>query len=153
MILLDIFCAVVILAFLIRGLFKGLLGQLFWLLGVVCAGFFAFTLYRAGGGLITHYLGFSSGFANLLSFGMIFVLIFVLFTFVGKWFTKAAGALKLSAVNRVLGAAFGVIIGVLVSGMVIFAMSGVLQASYINNSILAKLAMDTAMTILGIFGS
>ena len=155
MILLDVFCVVVILFFLIRGLLKGLLNSVFWLAGLLCAGFIAYILYRPVGSAVAAAIGFGPTLVPLLAFLIMFFLITGVFAFVGKMTTRAAQTLRLSIVNRLLGAGFGTGIGVLVSGVVVFmirsALDQVGKASAIDQTIVARPVMDLAVAILGVF--
>jgi membrane protein required for colicin V production len=155
MIVLDVFCTVVILFFLIRGVIRGLLNTLFWLSGIVCAGFIAFHLFRPAGTMLAGWIGLGASLLGLVAFCVIFFMITGIFMFVGRMTTAAAGKLHLSVVNRLLGAGGGTAIGILVSGTVVYAIRAVLnqagQVALLDRTLVARPAMDVAVAILGAF--
>lgn len=150
----DILCIVLVLFFLIRGAFRGFFVEVFFLVGVIVAGFFAFTLYPVVGNGLFSVFHFSVTFWNVLSFVFLFVLILTAFTFVGRMFKKAAGKLKMASVDRFLGAAVGAVKGVLVAGVLLYAAYAVLKQSghtgFIDDSVFAGTVMQITAAVLGV---
>ena len=151
--LLDIFSAVIILFFLIRGALKGLLREVFWLAGVIVAGFTAVLLFREGGAWLAGITGLSPRLANVTAFLLLFLVIVFVFLFVGRMIQSLAAKMHLSAVNRVFGGLFGGLKGVLIAGVILFAIRGVLEemgrSAYLHNTILAERVMGFAMNFVG----
>ena len=147
--LLDIFCAVFLVYFMLRGFFRVFLGGLFGLGGLVVAVFVGVTTYHPAGRLVHDLTGLNVKLASVVTFLVLFFLILMVFGFVGRMFSEAARKLNLSTVNRVLGVAFGGVKGVLITGLSLYGLEAVLKevgrGAYLDHTLIAKPVMDLAM--------
>jgi len=109
----DIAVIVIIAFFLIRGLFKGLIGEMSGIIGVVAGFYGAYTYYP----LIAVYAEKwveNSGFRNLIAFSLLFCVILSLVSFVSVLIRKFLKLVFLGWVDRTFGLVFGAAKGVLV---------------------------------------
>jgi len=105
----DIVLSVILLYGLVRGLFRGFLAELASLVAFV-AGIYGAVYFSHN---ISHYLASITDWdlqlINLFSFAITFILIAFTISWVGKALTKIANLVFLGLINKLLGAAFGII--------------------------------------------
>ena len=116
---LDIVLLVILAITLILGCIKGLVRQLVGILAVIIGMILALTFYHSVG---TFYrpLVSNDSIAHFLGFLSVFFIFLLLGWLVSRMFSKAMkGPLKF--INHVLGGFFGLLKGILISGIIIFA--------------------------------
>lgn len=111
MILLDILIWVVLLFFVAKGFSKGLVREACSLLGLVTGGWAAFRYYSPLSQGIRHFINLPPQVAQPLSFLLIFMLLGMLFYFLGHLLTVIFKVMLLGGINRVGGVVFGFLEG------------------------------------------
>lgn len=109
----DIAMVVIISFCLIRGLFKGFIGEISGIIGVVAGFYGAYTYYP----MITPYAEpwiNSPGVRNLMAFFLLFCAILIAISFISLLISKVLKLVFLGWVDRTFGLAFGAAKGVLV---------------------------------------
>jgi membrane protein required for colicin V production len=117
---LDIVLAVTLLVFVILGLVQGFIRRLLGLVSVV-AGLVLAALYYRGPGEVLGKLIRNPLLANFLGFLVLFVAVLVAGGLLGHLLSKAMKG-PLAFVNHVLGGIFGLLEGVLIGGVLVFAL-------------------------------
>ena len=111
MILLDIVIWVVLFFFVAKGFSKGLVREACSLLGLVTGGWAAFRYYSFLSQGIRHFINLPPQVAQPLSFLLIFLLLGILFYFLGHLLTVIFKVMLLGGVNRIGGVVFGFLQG------------------------------------------
>lgn len=110
----DILIIAVLIAFLVKGFMKGLVREVSSLLGLITGAWAAFKYYPFTATVIRPYIHLPFNVAAVLSFVLIFLLIGLLFFFLGHLFTVVFKIALLGGVNRVGGVVFGFLQGSLI---------------------------------------
>ncbi|HBG04606.1 MAG: colicin V production protein [Geobacteraceae bacterium GWC2_58_44] len=111
MILLDIFIWVVLIFFVAKGFSKGLVREACSLLGLVTGGWAAFRYDSFLSQGIRHFINLPPQVAQPLSFFLIFMLLGILFYFLGHLLTVIFKIMLLGGINRIGGVVFGFLEG------------------------------------------
>jgi len=111
MILLDILIWVVLLFFVAKGFSKGLVREACSLLGLVTGGWAAFRYYSFLSQGIRHFINLPPQVAQPLAFLLIFMLLGILFYFLGHLLTVIFKIMLLGGINRIGGVVFGFLQG------------------------------------------
>jgi membrane protein required for colicin V production len=109
----DILIIVIVSFCLIRGAFKGLIGEVSGVIGVVAAFYGAYTYYP----LITVYAQKwieNAGFRNIIAFFLIFCAILIVINLVSLLIRKILNLVFLGWVDRTFGLVFGAVKGILI---------------------------------------
>jgi membrane protein required for colicin V production len=139
---LDIVIIVVLSFFLIRGIFRGIIKEISSIVGVL-AGFYAgYTYYMELGKLLSGWIS-NAGYRNIISFMIIFCLVWILVGILGviiKYLLKIA---SLGWFDRILGAGFGVVKSVLFASVLVLILTTFLPKAspIVRHSLLAPHAM------------
>ncbi len=113
----DILVVIIVAFCLIRGVFKGLIGEVSGIIGVVAAFYGAYTYYP----LITVYGEKwieNAGFRNILAFFLIFCAILILVGLVSLLIRKFLNLVFLGWVDRTFGLIFGTAKGILIVSVI-----------------------------------
>jgi membrane protein required for colicin V production len=113
----DIIVIIIISYCLIRGAFKGLIGEVSGIIGVVAAFYGAYTYYP----MITVYGEKwieNSGIRNILAFFLIFCAVLIIIGFVALLIRKFLNLVFLGWVDRTFGLMFGAAKGVLIISVI-----------------------------------
>jgi membrane protein required for colicin V production len=111
MILLDILIWVVLFFFVAKGFSKGLVREACSLLGLVTGGWAAFRYYSFLSQGMRHLINLPPHVAQPLAFLLIFMLLGILFYFLGHLLTVIFKIMLLGGVNRIGGIVFGFLEG------------------------------------------
>lgn len=120
MILLDILIWVVLLFFVAKGFSKGLVREACSLLGLVTGGWAAFRYYSFLSQGIRQFINLPPQVAQPLSFLLIFLLLGILFYFLGHLLTVIFKVMLLGGINRIGGILFGFLQGGFVLCIVLY---------------------------------
>ena len=136
--LLDIFIIIVLAYCLIRGIFRGLIKELSAIIGVLAGFYAAYTYYPILAKQLSRWIS-NTAYLNILSFLVIFCLILILVSVLGviaKYLLKIA---FLGWVDRICGAGFGIVKGILIVSVVLITLTAFLKnrAPIIRDSLLA----------------
>ncbi|HKJ04653.1 MAG TPA: CvpA family protein [Geopsychrobacteraceae bacterium] len=121
--LVDIVILVILSIFLLKGVFRGLLKEVCSLLGLVCGGLLAFYLYLPLAQWIMGMFNWPSQLCVTLAFLMIFVSTLVVFGAIGYVLNRFLKLALLEGLNRLTGAIFGFLQGVLLLALILFALT------------------------------
>jgi len=105
----DIVLALILLYGLVRGFFRGLLAEIASLVGIVAGIYGAIHFSHILSDFFSENMNWDSQYVNLIAFAITFILIVFLISLAGKILTKMAGFAALGIVNKLLGAAFGLL--------------------------------------------
>ena len=120
--LLDLVLAVILGYCLVRGVFRGLIKELSSIIGVVGGFYAAYTYYP----LLAQQLGkwpINPGYVNLISFLIIFILVCLIIGVAGVVIKYLMNIAFLGWTDRVSGALFGAVKGILITSVVILVLT------------------------------
>jgi membrane protein required for colicin V production len=117
---LDIILIVIMVLAAIMGIFKGLVKQVIGLVAVVAGLVLACLYYTGASGLFETFIK-NQLLDNFLGFLLIFVAVLIAGGILGHLITKVMKG-PLALVNRLFGGVFGAIKGVLICGILVFAL-------------------------------
>lgn len=148
---------IIILLFLIygaaRGFFKGLVIEVFTLLGLVLGVFLAMKYSVYAEGILHDFLNISSPYLHPVGLGVTFLLVAIATYLLGKMLTKLVDVIALGLPNKLLGMLFGVLkYFVLVCFLLMLTDSlnstfGFLKAETIENSVFYRPFLNFATSI------
>ena len=121
--LIDIAILVILCFFLLKGIFRGLLREICSLLGLVLGCVFAFTFHLPLAQFLQDSFNLHDQLCVWGSFLAIFLLMIVLFAVIGFVLHRFVKLIFLGGFNRLAGAIFGIIQGVVILAMIILALS------------------------------
>jgi membrane protein required for colicin V production len=119
--LVDILILVVLGIFLLKGVLRGFLREVCSLLGLLLGVLLAFYLHLPLSQWMLDLFGWPSQLCVILSFALIFLLTLLIFAVLGYLLHRFVKLVLLGGVNRALGALFGVMQGVVVLALILFA--------------------------------
>ncbi len=120
---LDIAILVILGAFILKGMLRGLLKELCSLLGLAAGAFLAFRFYGPLAESVARSLRLPHGVCVTVSFFALFLATILFFAVLGYLLSRFVKLLFLGGANRVAGALFGLVQGVLVLALVLFSLS------------------------------
>ncbi len=121
--LIDIAILVILGFFLLKGVFKGLLREICSLLGLILGGVFAFTFHLPLAQFLQDSFKLPSQICVWGSFLVIFLSIVILFGVLGFVLHRFVKLVFLGGFNRLAGAVFGIIQGVVLLSIIGLALS------------------------------
>jgi len=117
---LDIMLLVILVLTAIIGIFKGLVKQVVGLVAVIAGLILASLYYEGAAGIFETFIK-NRLLSNFLGFLLIFVVVLIAGGILGHLITKAMKG-PLAIVNRLFGGLFGAVKGVLICGILVFAL-------------------------------
>ncbi len=121
--IIDISILIILVFFLIKGIVRGLLKEVCSLLGIVLGGVFAFSFYLPVAQLLQDKLSLPSQLCVWVAFLVIFLAFVVVFAVIGFVLHRFVKMVFLGGFNRLAGAIFGIVQGVVVLSMLLLACS------------------------------
>jgi membrane protein required for colicin V production len=118
--ILDLLFIAILFFSLFFGIFRGLVRELLSLFALVAALALAFLYYRQAGLLLNSLVG-NRGLADFAGFLLVLVLAAAVGSLCARLLSKHLVVGPLKAIDRLLGAAFGLLRGILLSGLVIYS--------------------------------
>jgi membrane protein required for colicin V production len=112
--ILDLSLMALLIFFLVRALMRGFVREIMGLAGVVTAVVVSAMAYEPLGRFLANLAGSKSLWWDVAAFGIILVIIFIFFTYLGLAISRLVNAGPFSGLDRLAGAAVGLIKGVLV---------------------------------------
>jgi len=109
--------------FLLKGIFRGLLREVCSLLGLVLGGVFAFTFHLPLAQFLQDSFNFPAQLCIWGSFLAIFFLLIILFAVIGFVLHRFVKLIFLGGFNRLAGAIFGIVQGVVILSMLVLALN------------------------------
>jgi membrane protein required for colicin V production len=134
----DIFIVVVVGFCLIRGIFRGLIKELSSIIGVLAGFYGAYTYYVKLAQLLSRWIS-DTGYLNIFSFLVIFCCVFILISVLGVVIKYLLNVAFLGWIDRICGAGFGLIKGILIVSVVMISLTAFLPkgSPLIKKSLLA----------------
>ena len=134
----DIFVIVVVGFCLIRGIFRGLIKELSSIIGVLAGFYGAYTYYIKLAKLLSRWIS-DTGYLNIFSFLVIFCCVFILISVLGVVIKYLLNVAFLGWIDRICGAGFGLIKGILIVSVVMISLTAFLPkgSPLIKKSLLA----------------
>ena len=135
---LDIFIVIILAYCLIRGIFSGLIRELSAIVGVFAGFYGAYTYYPEVAKLLSRWIS-DTAYLNILSFLIIFCLLFILVSILGVIIKYVLKIAFLGWVDRICGAGFGAVKGILIVSIILITLTAFLSkgAPVIRDSLLA----------------
>jgi membrane protein required for colicin V production len=119
--LLDLLILIPIVWGCFRGFSKGLIMELATLMGMIAGIMAAHYLESDASELLKQYFTLSDAVLRIISYSLIFLGVLFLSWIIGKIITKIVDMVLLGWLNKLLGAIFGLLKGVLVSAIIVLA--------------------------------
>ena len=117
---------IVIVGFcLVRGIFRGLVKEISSIIGVLAGYYAAYTYYGQLSKLIARWLS-DAGYINILSFFIIFCLVFFIVSILGVIIKYLLSISHLGWVDRICGAGFGLVKGILIAAILLIVLTAFL---------------------------
>jgi membrane protein required for colicin V production len=111
--LVDILIWVVLLTFAVKGFMKGLVKEVCSLMGLLVGGWAALTFHPPMGEVLRSHIKFPPLMMSVISFLFIFLAVWILSALLGYLLTTLMKIVLLGGVNRISGAAIGLLQGAL----------------------------------------
>ena len=119
--LLDIIILMILFLSVMLGIIKGFIRELFSLAFFIIASVLSFLFYREVGSLFMKHVK-SKDVSNFIGFITIFVVVLIVGSFVTYFLKKILTIGPLKSVDKILGGVFGLIRGILISAIIVFAL-------------------------------
>jgi membrane protein required for colicin V production len=132
--LFDILTVVIIGFCLIRGMFRGLVKELSSIIGAMAGFYAAYSYYAYLAKLLSQYLSFTT-YSEIISFLLIFCAVFIIISVFGVIIKYLLSISFLGWADRICGAAFGLIKGLLIAFVLFIAFTTFLPK---DNTIMKK---------------
>lgn len=126
--LFDILIIIILLYCVVRGIFRGLLKEMSSLIGVFGGFYAAYTYYSEVGKYLNKWIT-NPNYINILSFLLIFVCVFLIISILGIIIKYILKIVFLGWVDRVFGAVFGILKGILISSVLLIVFTAFLPDS------------------------
>lgn len=120
----DVILAILLLYGMIRGFFRGFFAELASLVGFIAGIYGAIYFSPYLGGFLAEIVSWNPQVIKILSFAITFLIIVFLISLAGKFLTQAASFAMLGIVNKLLGAAFGLIKSAVVTSVIMIFFHG-----------------------------
>jgi len=150
----DIILGILLLWGLIKGFSKGLFVSLASLVALVAGIYIAVHFSHLVGGYLEQYVDWGDGAMKLTAFAITFIVVVILISIAGKLLTKIADFASLGILNKLLGAAFGVLkFAFIASVVIIFVDAGnrslnIIKQETLDSSILYSPVKKLAPMVL-----
>ncbi|WDN89244.1 membrane protein required for colicin V production [Desulfosarcina sp. BuS5] len=140
--LLDMFIVAILCFCMIRGIFRGLVSELFAIIGVFAGFYTAYTYYLKIAKPLLSWIS-NQAYLNILSFLIIFCVVFFAINFLGLLIRYILNIVFLGWVDRICGSVFGLIKGILIVSVFLVVLTSFLDkgAPVIKDSMLSKHVM------------
>ena len=126
--LFDILIIIILLYCLVRGIFRGLLKEMSSLVGVLGGFYAAYTYYHEVGKLLNRWIA-DPNYVNILSFLLVFICVFLIISIIGIIIKYILKIVFLGWVDRVFGAVFGILKGILIASVLLIVFTAFLPDS------------------------
>ncbi|MDP2237986.1 MAG: CvpA family protein [Bacteroidales bacterium] len=121
--ILDIIILILLVIFTIQGFRKGLVAELSSLLALILGVYVAFFFSSVTADFLHEFFGIESKYLKLIAFVLTLVLVIVAVAAIGKVVEKIINTLMLGFFNRLTGAVFGAIKGMLILSLILMLLN------------------------------
>ncbi len=123
---------------MIRGIFRGLVKELFSLIGVLGGFYAAYTYYMVLAKPLSRWIA-NTGYLNILSFMVIFCFVFIIISILGIIIHYILNIAFLGWVDRICGAGFSTVKGIMIASVLLITLTAFLPkgAPVIKDSLLS----------------
>lgn len=134
----DVVVAVILGFCLIRGIFRGLVKEVASIIGVLAGFYAAYTYYPEMAGLLSRWIS-NTIYLNITSFMVLFCFILTIISMLGVVLKYLMSIAHLGWVDRVSGAGFGVLKGILIVSVLLVTLTAFLPkgSPLVRDSLLA----------------
>jgi len=139
--LLDLFILVPLVWGCIRGFSKGFIIELATLAGLVLGIMAAFYFASATAAKLREYFTFNEDVARIIAYVLIFIVVMLLAYLIGKIIEKVFDMIALGWLNKILGAAIGILKGAVVASLLLF----IIVTFDINEKIIPRQTKERSM--------
>lgn len=145
---LDIIIALIVGLTTVVGFRQGFLRKILGIAGIIGGFILAIQFYKDVGGFLQKLFSLSNAEAFIIAFIMIVLVIFSAAVWVSRFFTDKNSTL--STINKILGAGFGLLQGVILASVVLsnLALINIPNETIRNSSLLYKMVYPVAPKIL-----
>jgi len=119
---LDIVIGIILVFGLVRGIFRGLVEEISSIIGIFGGIYGAVFYYGAAAAFLKRWIS-DAAYANIIGFLLIFGLIFILVSVLGVLIKYLLNIASLGWFDRLCGAGFGGIKGILIASVLLFALT------------------------------
>lgn len=119
---LDIVIGIILVFTLVRGIFRGLVVEISSIIGIFGGIYGAVFYYQAAAQFLQHWIS-DTAYTNIIGFLLIFGVIFVLVGILGVVIKYLLNIASLGWFDRLCGAAFGGVKGILIASVLLFALT------------------------------
>lgn len=146
--LLDIILIIILGYCLIRGIFRGLIKELASIVGVVGGLYAAYTYYPLLAKALSHWIT-NSDYSNILGCLLIFTVVYIIISVIGVMIKYFMNIIYLGWTDRICGAFFGAIKGILIAAVLIMILTTFLpsNSSILKDSMVARPIMAVSATM------
>ncbi len=130
----DIAIIIIISFCLIRGVFRGILGELANIVGVFAGFYGAYNYYSEFAPLLEKYIA-NQALVNVIVFFLLFSVIFAFILLIAIGLEKALKVAFLGWIDKTFGAVFGALKGLLISAVIYIVLTNVVPQ---NNALIAQ---------------
>lgn len=123
----DIVLGILLLWGLIRGLMKGFFVSMASLVALIGGIYVAIHFSHIVGGYLQQFVDWQEGVMKLVAFAITFIIVVILISLAGKLLTKIADYAALGIINKLLGAAFGLLKFAFIASVVLMFVDAVNQ--------------------------
>ncbi|MCX8012358.1 MAG: CvpA family protein [Desulfobacterota bacterium] len=147
------FLDLLIIIFILAGYFlsslRGGSKQIFSLLVILVAFFISGRYYWNIGGVLPEKV-FPESFAGTVGFVIIFLLVFIFLTFIGRFFDTIFNLIHFGSVDRIVSIAFGIIKGLVLSNiaLIILMINYPPEAPLLKNSMVSPYLLPSAKKLI-----
>ncbi|WP_026913825.1 CvpA family protein [Christiangramia portivictoriae] len=145
----DIILGIFVLYGLVRGFFRGFLTELASLVGLVAGIYGAIHFSYYAGEFLSQHVDWDIEIINLASLAITFLIIIFVVSLVGKMLTKVADFAALGIVNKLLGAAFGLLKSAFIASVIImFFMSSIKTLEFVETETLEESVLYEPVAVI-----
>jgi membrane protein required for colicin V production len=148
---LDVLVIIVLGFCLVRGIFRGLVKEVSSIVGVLAGFYAAYTYYHFPGELLSKWIS-NPGYRNILGFLLIFLTVLVIVGVMGILIKYVLKIAFLGWLDRVFGAGFAMIKGILIVAVIILLLTTFLPtgAPLVAESLLSPYVMRVSQVMIKI---
>lgn len=119
----DILILVILVAFILKGLLRGLMKELCTLVGLLSGALLAFNFHQPLAASMKSSFSLPEQLCAILAFLAIFLLTMLLFSLIGMVLSRYVKLMYVGGLNRVAGGLFGLLQGIIIVSLLVFALT------------------------------